>query len=273
MDELYGTLKYVWWAEALFWVAFRRFADPPPVPREWWQFASDRAARDSLLLEEYGRKQGRLELAEVFLLEKARDGKVRVLGFHQQALEATNSNPNHENKVSDIAEVPTLVPIEFFTKPFDPPSQESNCLSNDQEAFHDPIVVVDDLLHEFWGTPQEIDFAEADLRQQTAGTEPTKDPPSFPSNLGARRRRGTGRPRELDWPGFAIELFRRYLANALPVRRAECENQMLAWCSEQWPRGEPAVSMVRPWVASFYNEFMTDGGTDRPRGVEKTADT
>ena len=122
---------------------------------------------------------------------------------------------------------------------------------------------MEDLWREFWGAPQEADPIDADVRQPTVLTVPTNDLAALRSNLGSRKRRGGGRPREYDWPGFAVEMVRRFRANALPERKGECEAQMLLWCSDHWAR-EPAASTFREWVATFYNELIADHAAHRP---------
>jgi hypothetical protein len=40
---------------------------------------------------------------------------------------------------------------------------------------------------------------------------------------------------------------------------------MLLGCSDHWAR-DPAASMVREWVATFYNELIADHAAHRPPG-------
>jgi hypothetical protein len=256
------TLKCVEWYEALNWVAFQSFADPPRGPQIAFQFARDR--EDSrVVIEGFDRKEGRRELAALLILDKAENGKVRILGFHQDIPQDEDDDPEAPLQISEISRFPLFIPGDFFKRPYSSPDDSESSFANDTEAFHDPIVVVEDLWREFWGAPREPDSPDGDVRPHAALTVQANDSAASRSNLGERKRRGGGRPREYDWPGFAVEMMRQLRANALPDRRGECEAQMLLWCSENWPR-EPAASMVREWVAAFYNEFMADRATDRP---------
>jgi hypothetical protein len=127
------------------------------------------------------------------------------------------------------------------------------------------IVDFFDLCRDFW---TEENASSDEARKVNPSGMPQTTPelvrgPALPS-VKSSRRRGAGRPREYDWPGFAVEMVRRLQANALPARKSECEAQMLEWCSENWPK-EPAASMVREWVKAFYDKLIAASvGTDQP---------
>ena len=267
------TVKCVEWYEALNWVAFKSFADPPGGPRAAFEFARDRDKDYPRALESFDRKEGRRELAAWMILDKAEKNTIRILGFHQDIPQDEGEDPDAPLQESQIDRYPKLIPAEFFKRSYSLPDYFENSFANDAVAFHNPIVVVEDLWHEFWGAPAEPNPPDVDASQDTAPTvRQANDLAASRLNLGDRKRRGGGRPRGYDWPGFVIEMIRQLQANGLPDRRGEREAQMLLWCSEHWSK-EPAVSMVREWIAAFYNEFMADRATGRPPRINDEVGT
>src|SRR5205809_8034314 len=85
------------------------------------------------------------------------------------------------------------------------------------ESCFDLIVSFVDLGREFW-TEKNASSAEARKINSPGAPQMTPDLAgrSALARVKSDRRRGGGRPREYDWHGFAIEMFRRLMADALP---------------------------------------------------------
>lgn len=208
---------------------------------------------EDIINGEYQNAEGRLDLAKDLLIDKATQGSIKLF--------ATDTLQNHD------IEKPTKVPPKFLRLSEYREDDEVGFFHGD-EGYFDIVVDFDDLCREFW--PEESAISDnvsqpASPELTRLSLEPITDPRVGPmrSRPKARRRPGAGRPREYNWPGFAVELVRRLRAGVLPTRKSECEAQMLEWCSENWPR-EPAPSMVREWVKAFYDEFVQNHGVDRP---------
>lgn len=236
----------VFWEEAVNWIAFENLAG--------WSFGPHVAYAieyEDRYEAEYQNAEGRRDLAKDLLIEKATQGKINLFAVfvHDDIGDAERSK----------------VPAEFLrVAEYLEEENRVGFIHRDESCF-DLIADFVDLCREFW-TEKNASSDQA-RKVNTPGA-----PPMAPDLAGrpalarvkSARRRGAGRPREYNWPGFAVEMVRRLKANALPARKSECEAQMLEWCSENWPR-EPAASMVREWVKAFYDEFIAaPGAADWP---------
>jgi hypothetical protein len=260
--------RYLLWGEALNWVAYRNFAG--------WSYgarSADTLQDEDNLEEEDAKAEGRWDLAVEIVVEKAALGKLKVFSI------GTLNADLEEN-----CEGPYKVPPEFI-KAAAYLEHDGYGFAHEDDGYVGLIVDFDDLCREFWQegkSPEfwkKVDTATSGLSNYDSGAQTfagleervTRPTSARRSNLGPRRGR-SGRPREYDWPGFAVEMTRRLRANELPDRKGECEGQMLLWCSENWPK-EPAASIIRAWIAAFYNEFMADRAADRPPGINREIGT
>jgi hypothetical protein len=250
MDPL--LLECVSWGAAVNWIAFRSFVSPEEestTPKPASQFRKGQT--DEEFWERHNKNNGQRNLASRFLWERIKEGKIRVLGFHQKILK------QNDDVLSEISFYPVLIPEGFFKRPFrgfaevyyfeEEDNRFADCFMNERDIFHEPIVVVDDLLREFLGPLTELGESNVDLREDKLAMEP---------------RKARGRPPEYDWSSFHVELTRRLLEGNLPRRASDCAGEMLFWCSVHWSR-EPAASVVRKWVGTFYKAFMAGDTTDR----------
>lgn len=249
--------RCVIWEEAINWVAHKNLAG--------WSFGPQLAftmMREGSIEEAYRNGESRRDLAIDLLIEKTAQGIIKVYAMD-----------TWEHKESELPYVvsPEFIRIAEFHE------DDQVRFIHEDKGYFDLVVDFDDLRHEFWteederpAGPSKTDVPErSEIPSEQAISllaAPARSRPKF------SRQRGAGRPREYDWPGFAVELTRRLRANTLPARKSECEAAMLHWCSENWLK-EPAPSMVREWVKAFYDNFMPDREDRTGREIGNEIDT
>jgi hypothetical protein len=239
----------VFW-EAVTWIARRDFSLP----------GNRIGPRQLSILPMWGDEEeeddnGRYQLAQELLLDRAAKGKIRLYA------RGGSSELVDEKSIS----FPMELSPEFIKKAeyeFEDSEGGPTLYIIEQESYHDIAVDYSDLLREFWGGE----------RDETVNKQRTLTAPARPNHkdsmILARRR---GRRPQYSMQDFAAEMTRYCLTNPI-ADQAALERHMAEWCLNEWGR-EPAVSYIREWVSPTFRAVrQTRGGAgnstpDLPAGV------